>query len=83
MSILVAIKNLLWHASVHIRFFSFFQRGETNLENVTHEDAVATLKTTQDRVVLIVAKPESAFNAPISDPPYSPQLCKSNNVVKV
>ncbi|KAK9745494.1 Guanylate kinase [Popillia japonica] len=49
-------------------------RGETNLENVTHEDAVATLKTTQDRVVLIVAKPESAFNAPISDPPYSPQL---------
>ncbi|KRT86232.1 PDZ domain-containing protein, partial [Oryctes borbonicus] len=50
-------------------------RGETNLENVTHEDAVATLKTTQDRVVLIVAKPDSAFNAPVSETSYSPQLC--------
>ncbi|XP_072379959.1 disks large 1 tumor suppressor protein isoform X4 [Diabrotica undecimpunctata] len=49
-------------------------KGEVNLENVTHEDAVATLKTTQDRVVLIVAKPESAFNAPASDTSYSPQL---------
>lgn len=49
-------------------------RGEVNLENVTHEDAVATLKTTQDRVVLVVAKPDSAFNAPASDTSYSPQL---------
>ncbi|XP_057666210.1 disks large 1 tumor suppressor protein isoform X31 [Diorhabda carinulata] len=49
-------------------------KGEVNLENVTHEDAVATLKTTQDRVVLVVAKPESAFNAPASDTSYSPQL---------
>ncbi|XP_049821399.1 discs large homolog 1-like protein isoform X8 [Aethina tumida] len=49
-------------------------KGEVNLENVTHEDAVTTLKTTQDRVVLVVAKPESAFNAPASDTSYSPQL---------
>ncbi|XP_071050990.1 disks large 1 tumor suppressor protein isoform X4 [Onthophagus taurus] len=50
-------------------------RGETNLENVTHEDAVATLKTTQDRVVLIVAKPDSAFMMPVTpEPSYSPQL---------
>lgn len=49
-------------------------KGEVNLENVTHEDAVATLKTTQDRVVLIVAKPDSAFHAPASDTSYSPQL---------
>ncbi|XP_023311086.1 disks large 1 tumor suppressor protein isoform X3 [Anoplophora glabripennis] len=49
-------------------------KGEVNLENVTHEDAVATLKTTQDRVVLVVAKPDSAFNAPASDTSYSPQL---------
>ncbi|XP_030757882.1 disks large 1 tumor suppressor protein isoform X4 [Sitophilus oryzae] len=49
-------------------------KGEVNLENVTHEDAVATLKTTQDCVVLIVAKPDSAFNAPPSDTSYSPQL---------
>ncbi|XP_076251236.1 MAGUK family member discs large 1 isoform X2 [Rhynchophorus ferrugineus] len=49
-------------------------KGEVNLENVTHEEAVATLKTTQDCVVLIVAKPDSAFNAPPSDTSYSPQL---------
>ncbi|CAG9857156.1 unnamed protein product [Phyllotreta striolata] len=49
-------------------------KGEVNLENVTHEDAVATLKTTQERVVLVVAKPESAFNVPASDTSYSPQL---------
>ncbi|XP_063911559.1 disks large 1 tumor suppressor protein isoform X4 [Zophobas morio] len=49
-------------------------KGEVNLENVTHEDAVTTLKTTQDRVVLVVAKPDSAFNAPASDTSYSPQL---------
>ncbi|XP_074033107.1 MAGUK family member discs large 1 isoform X3 [Leptinotarsa decemlineata] len=48
--------------------------GEVNLENVTHEDAVATLKTTQDRVVLVVAKPDITFNAPASDASYSPQL---------
>lgn len=53
-----------------------FQKGEVNLENVTHEEAVATLKTTQDRVVLVVAKPESAFTAPASEASYSPQLCK-------
>lgn len=32
------------------------QQGERNLENVTHEDAVATLKSTTDRVVLLVGK---------------------------
>ena len=35
-----------------------FQQGEKNLENVTHEEAVATLKSTTDRVVLLVGKPE-------------------------
>ncbi|XP_022242854.1 disks large 1 tumor suppressor protein-like isoform X4 [Limulus polyphemus] len=30
--------------------------GEKNLENVTHEEAVATLKATTDRVVLTIAK---------------------------
>ncbi|XP_066259359.1 disks large 1 tumor suppressor protein isoform X2 [Euwallacea similis] len=49
-------------------------KGEVNLENVTHEDAVATLKTTQDSVVLVVAKPDSGFNPPASDTSYSPQL---------
>lgn len=47
------------------------------MENVTHEDAVSTLKATQDTVILVVAKPDSGFNPPpSSDTSYSPQLCK-------
>ena len=34
-----------------------FQVNEVNLENVTHEDAVAALKATQERVKLVIAKP--------------------------
>lgn len=37
-------------------FLKFFQVGDTNLENVTHEEAVATLKATTERVVLAVSK---------------------------
>ncbi|XP_034243883.1 disks large 1 tumor suppressor protein isoform X3 [Thrips palmi] len=33
-------------------------QGERNLENVTHEEAVATLKSTTDRVVLLIGKTE-------------------------
>lgn len=44
-----------------------FQHGDRNLENVTHEEAVATLKATQERVVLIVGKSEASF----LDPPLS------------
>ncbi|XP_048526145.1 disks large 1 tumor suppressor protein isoform X5 [Dendroctonus ponderosae] len=50
------------------------EKGEVNLENVTHEEAVATLKTTQDCVVLVVAKLDTGFTAPASDTSYSPQL---------
>lgn len=32
------------------------QSGDVNLENVTHEDAVACLKSTNDRVVLVLGK---------------------------
>ncbi|KAG8239769.1 hypothetical protein J437_LFUL019050, partial [Ladona fulva] len=44
--------------------------GEKNLENVTHEEAVATLKATQDRVVLLVAKPylQQPCHAPTRSP---------------
>lgn len=44
--------------------------GEKNLENVTHEEAVATLKATQDRVVLLVAKPylQQPHHAPTRSP---------------
>lgn len=33
-----------------------------NLENVAHEEAVATLKATHERVVLLVGKPDSALH---------------------
>ncbi|XP_046990949.1 disks large 1 tumor suppressor protein isoform X1 [Schistocerca americana] len=46
--------------------------GEKNLENVTHEEAVATLKATQDRVVLLVAKPENAYLPPPPDVSNTP-----------
>ncbi|EEB19504.1 discs large, putative [Pediculus humanus corporis] len=38
--------------------------GDKNLENVTHEEAVAALKATQERVVLIVGKQDSALIPP-------------------
>lgn len=64
-----------FYFALHYHFI--LQKGEVNLENVTHEEAVATLKATQDRVVLIVAKPDSAFTTAPSEPSYSPKLCKS------
>ncbi|CAK9797980.1 Disks large 1 tumor suppressor protein [Anthophora plagiata] len=69
---LVAVRNAL--------------QGETNLENVTHEEAVATLKATQDRVVLLVAKPETGIVPPppppmASDNSLSPQPRKQNGSV--
>ncbi|KAK6627978.1 Disks large 1 [Polyplax serrata] len=38
--------------------------GDKNLENVTHEEAVAALKATQERVVLVVGKQDSGLIAP-------------------
>ncbi|XP_024938999.1 disks large 1 tumor suppressor protein isoform X14 [Cephus cinctus] len=66
---LVAVRNTL--------------QGDKNLENVTHEEAVATLKATQDRVVLLVAKPEGAVPPPppASDLSLSPQPRKQNGSV--
>ncbi|XP_047353959.1 disks large homolog 4-like isoform X13 [Vespa velutina] len=58
-------------------------QGDKNLENVTHEEAVATLKATQDRVVLLVAKPEGTLPPPppASDRSVSPQPRKQNGAV--
>ncbi|KAK7873855.1 hypothetical protein R5R35_005718 [Gryllus longicercus] len=61
--------------------------GDKNLENVTHEEAVATLKATQERVVLLVAKPESNYmppppdvsNTPPPPPPIEPQIPYSDS----
>ncbi|XP_051155845.1 disks large 1 tumor suppressor protein isoform X5 [Leptopilina boulardi] len=65
---LVAVRNAL--------------QGDKNLENVTHEEAVATLKATQDRVVLLVSKPEGALPPPpASDRSLSPQPRKQNGSV--
>ncbi|XP_033230247.1 disks large 1 tumor suppressor protein isoform X12 [Belonocnema kinseyi] len=65
---LVAVRNAL--------------QGDKNLENVTHEEAVATLKATQDRVVLLVSKPEGTLPPPpASDRSLSPQPRKQNGSV--
>ncbi|XP_068978921.1 disks large 1 tumor suppressor protein isoform X4 [Bombus flavifrons] len=69
---LVAVRNAL--------------QGDKNLENVTHEEAVATLKAIQDRVVLLVAKPETGIVPPppppmASDNSLSPQPRKQNGSV--
>ncbi|KAL0132124.1 hypothetical protein PUN28_000112 [Cardiocondyla obscurior] len=58
---LVAVRNAL--------------QGDKNLENVTHEEAVATLKATQDRVVLLVSKTESG-----TIPPPPPPIATNNSL---
>ena len=37
-------------------FFGSLQVNDTSLEDVTHEDAVATLKKTQNKVVIVIAR---------------------------
>ncbi|XP_011705043.1 PREDICTED: disks large 1 tumor suppressor protein isoform X6 [Wasmannia auropunctata] len=71
---LVAVRNAL--------------QGDKNLENVTHEEAVATLKAIQDRVVLLVSKTESGIVPPppppiATDNSLSPQPRKQNGSVSV
>lgn len=61
-----------------------FQLGEKNLENVTHEEAVATLKATHERVNLLIGKFEPALRNSTnhlahhltSDVPSSPNPCE-------
>ncbi|XP_077865961.1 disks large homolog 1-like, partial [Saccoglossus kowalevskii] len=45
--------------------------GPASLDDVTHEDAVAALKATSERVILIVAKPQIYPNdsPPLQPPP--------------
>ena len=40
------------------------QVNDALLENVTHEDAVAALKATQERVLLTIAKPSYMTDLP-------------------
>ncbi|XP_054265727.1 disks large homolog 4-like isoform X2 [Macrosteles quadrilineatus] len=53
--------------------------GDKNLENVTHEEAVATLKATHERVVLVVGKLDQVYLPP---PPLSvsPQPSVQNSI---
>lgn len=44
------------------------QSGEKNLENVTHEEAVGTLKSAENRVVLLVSKPDPALVSMMGQP---------------
>ncbi|XP_047483150.1 disks large 1 tumor suppressor protein-like isoform X1 [Penaeus chinensis] len=48
--------------------------GDVNLENVTHEDAVACLKSTNDRVVLVLGKvvPPQTNATDLVPPPLQP-----------
>lgn len=50
------------------------QSGDVNLENVTHEDAVACLKSTNDRVVLVLGKvvPPQTNATDLAPPPLQP-----------
>ncbi|XP_065353940.1 disks large 1 tumor suppressor protein isoform X3 [Cloeon dipterum] len=45
--------------------------GECSLENVTHEEAVAVLKATQDRVILLACKPTQP-SLTVTDAPRPP-----------
>jgi len=48
---------------IGVVFFVHLQTGEKNLENVTHEEAVGTLKSTDNRVILVVAKTDPSSSA--------------------
>ena len=50
------------------------QVNDVNLESVTHEDAVAALKATQERVKLVIAKP-TYINENSVPPPCKYLLC--------
>ncbi|XP_078380802.1 disks large homolog 1-like isoform X2 [Oculina patagonica] len=52
--------------------------NDTSLEDVTHEDAVATLKKTENRVVIVVARVGMMFVDPETPPPQYQEAVKSS-----
>lgn len=68
-------KNKLLFNCNSINKVFWFQKGDRNLENVTHEEAVATLKATHESVILVVGKPEPTGYVPA--PPLPPDLSTS------
>ncbi|ODM96955.1 Disks large 1 tumor suppressor protein [Orchesella cincta] len=51
------LQQLLYNKLHHVMILT----GEKNLENVTHEEAVATLKSAENRVILLVSKPDPSL----------------------
>ena len=49
-----------------------FQVNDDNLENVSHDEAVAALKATSEHVTLTVAKPSFIPPLPDTEPPSPP-----------
>lgn len=52
--------------------------NETSLEDVTHEDAVATLKKTQDRVVIVVSRVGMMYTDSGTPPPVYHEAVKAS-----
>ena len=61
-----------------VYFFNLPQVNDTSLEDVTHEDAVATLKKTQDRVVIVVARVGMIYADSGTPPPLYHEAVKSS-----
>lgn len=58
--------------------------GEKNLENVTHEEAVAALKTSQYPVLLLIAKQEKGYIFPVENirtPSPQPHPLPESNLI--
>lgn len=57
------------------------KKGERNLENVTHEEAVATLKSITDKVTLVVGKTNLSTTSNSSDLTHSTKNSISTSAV--
>lgn len=57
-----------------------YKKGERNLENVTHEEAVATLKSITDKVTLVVGKTNLSITTNPSDSVHATSHSISNSV---
>ena len=58
--------------------FTSLQVNDTSLEDVTHEDAVATLKKTQNKVVIVVARVGMMYTESGTPPPQYQEAVDSS-----
>ena len=54
------------------------QVNDTSLEDVTHEDAVATLKKTQNKVVIVIARVGMIYAESATPPPQYQEAVNSS-----